>query len=158
MPDNNEDSGSSRREIEDLIRQEQEEHMPQDRSDGLHSYVKLAITYMGLMIAFVIIGLVYYSVYVGYVNRAAATAVNLGYYIVLLIMPTAAIVGLIGRKKFGAYCTYGALAVSLSLFFTIPNSPVGQPAGEIPINVIVPLLIPHTIVGLLLFKAQNTLR
>lgn len=33
---------------------------------SLHPYVKLAITYMGLMIAFVIIGLVYYSVNLAY--------------------------------------------------------------------------------------------
>src|SRR4051812_17441284 len=32
------------------------------QSTGLHSHVKLALTYMGLMTAFVIVSLIYYSV------------------------------------------------------------------------------------------------
>jgi hypothetical protein len=70
---------------------------------SLHPYVKLAIIYMGLMIAFVIVGLVYYSVNLAYDPAEVASLLYAAYYTALLAILGATIACLANRKRTGAY-------------------------------------------------------
>jgi hypothetical protein len=118
---------------------------------SLDPYVKLAITYMGLMIAVVIISLVYYSVNFIYLSKESASPAATVYYIALIIAPGAAIAFLANRKKAGAYLVFAALAISLSIFVTLPAS------ADLRWDVVATLLIPHSLVGILLLRALKTL-
>lgn len=118
---------------------------------SLDPYVKLAITYMVLMIAIVVINLIYYSVNLVYLSQAQGSPAGTAYVIALLAVPGAAIAFLANRKKTGAYFAFAALAISLSVFITLPAN-----AG-IRWDVVVTLLIPHSIVGILLLRALRTL-
>jgi hypothetical protein len=121
---------------------------------SLHPYVKLAITYMGLMIAFVIIGLVYYSVNLAYDPAEVASPLYAAYYTALLAIPGATIACLANRKRTGAYTylVFAALAISLSLFI------VGQLANSgMRWDVVITLLVPRTLIGVLPSRALKTL-
>ena len=120
---------------------------------SLHPYVKLAIIYMGLMIAFVIVGLVYYSVNLAYDPAEVASLLYAAYYTALLAILGATIAALqIESGQEHTYLVFAALAISLSLFI------VGQLANSgIRWDVVITLLVPRTFIGVLPSRALKTL-
>jgi hypothetical protein len=119
---------------------------------SLHPCVKLAITFMGLMIAFVIVGLVYYSVNLAYDPAEVASPLYAAYYMALLTIPSTTIALQIESGQEHTYLVFAALAISLSLFI------VGQPANcGMRWDVVITLLVPRTLVGVLPSRALKTL-
>lgn len=122
----------------------------------LHSFVKLAIAYLGVMAGFAILGLAFYVIAAsGEAQGSGPEPVsvyypNVGNYIILFALSLAAIGLLVKRKRAGAYVAFAALFLSLfapSLLLTAQSA----------FGVIWWFAIPNTVVGVLLLKSMKTL-
>jgi hypothetical protein len=112
------------------------------QDDGLHSFVKLAIAYIGIMIGFAVLGTLFYVIAAqGEAPGSAPVALAdyysaIGYFATLITVCALALRGLVKAKKTGAYFAFAALAISLLAphmygglgivyWFAIPNAVVG---------------------------------
>lgn len=122
----------------------------------LHSFVKLAIAYLGIMAGFAILGLIFYVVAArgeatgGALEPASVYYANVGNYIILFVLSLLALGLLVKRKRAGAYVAFATFVLSVfapSLLLTSQSA----------YGVIWWFAIPNTVVGILLLKAMKTL-
>ena len=122
----------------------------------LHSFVKLAIAYLGIMAGFAILGLIFYVVAArgeatsGALEPATVYYANVGNYIILFVLSLLALSLLVKRKRAGAYVAFATFVLSVfapSLLLTSQSA----------YGVIWWFAIPNTVVGILLLKAMKTL-
>lgn len=122
------------------------------RSDTteLHSFVKLAIAYMGIMAGLAVLGLAFYAI--ASTGEAPGSVpvpqaeyyLTISYYVMLVGASLGALALLAKGVRTGAYLAFASLAISVL-------APIdGQSANWIA--------IPNVVVGLLLLKAIKTLR
>lgn len=133
-----------------------EKNLATSDTPELHSFVKLAIAYLGIMAGFVVIGLGFYLIAAG--GEATGSALepaniyytNIGSYVLLFILSLAGLALLVKRKRVGAYVAFSALVLSIfapSLLLT----------GQSAYGVIWWFAIPNAVVGILLVKSLKTL-
>ncbi|WP_415280691.1 hypothetical protein [Candidatus Nitrososphaera sp. FF02] len=129
----------------------------QDSATELHTFVKLAIAYIGIMTGFAVLGLVFYVIAA---RGEAAGSVPIApmmyyaavsYYVALAGASVMTVWLLKNGRRAGAYLTFALLTVSLL-------APVNSPAFGGMFTVIYWFAIPNAAVGLLLLKAARTLR
>lgn len=133
-----------------------ENHPATSDTPELHSFVKLAIAYLGIMAGFAILGLTFYVVAArgeasgGALEPASVYYANVSSYIILFVLSLLAPGLLIKRKLAGAYVAFAALVLSIfapSLLLT----------GQSAYGVIWWFAIPNSVVGILLLKSIKTL-
>jgi hypothetical protein len=124
---------------------------PATESEELHSFVKLAIAYLGIMAGFSVLGLWFY-IAAGLDGPIAIILRNevVTFYLLLFVLSIAALGRLSRRKRDGAYLTFASLA--LSLFAPSPSEII-----RAPYTMNWWLAIPNTVVGILLLKVLRTL-
>lgn len=133
-----------------------ENHIATSDKPELHSFVKLAIAYLGIMAGFALLGLTFYVVAArgeatgGALEPVSVYYANVGNYLILLVLSILALGLLVKRKRAGAYVAFAALVLSIfapSLFVTAQSA----------FGVIWWFAIPNTVVGILLLKSMKTL-
>ncbi|HKU50672.1 MAG TPA: hypothetical protein VJP79_12025 [Nitrososphaera sp.] len=131
---------------------------PAVTSDGeeTHSFVKLAIAYLGLMAGLSILGLGFYVAAARVVSAGDPPAVaaiyneTMVFYLALFSISIAGLARLLKKKQDGAYFAFTSLI--LSLFAPSPSQIM-----RAPYTLIWWLAVPNTIVGILLLRAIKTL-
>jgi hypothetical protein len=125
-------------------------------SAELHSFVKLAIAYLGIMAGLAVLGLGFY-VAAARVESAGDLPVSadryyavIAFYVLLIAVSLAGLARMARRKRDGAYLAFAALVISL--FAASPNQVI-----QSPYIIIWWLAIPNAVVGILLLKSLNTL-
>lgn len=125
-------------------------------SAELHSFVKLAIAYLGIMAGFAVLGLAFY-IAAARVESAGDLPVPpdryfavVGFYALLVGISLAGLARLVRRKRDGAYLAFSALAISI--LAAGPNQLI-----QSPYTIIWWLAIPNAVVGILLWRSINTL-
>ncbi|HEV8406017.1 MAG TPA: hypothetical protein VGQ13_08955 [Nitrososphaera sp.] len=123
------------------------EVIPPSSSDtGLHSFTKLAIAYIGILLGLTIISVTLGAV-VTLDNRSNPISLTrdnnylVAYYVVLIPMMLAAVELLRKGKKLGAYLAFASMAVHYSIYFPT-----------------ILFLITSPIVGILLWRSFRYLR
>lgn len=99
------------------------EVMPPSSSDtGLHSFTKLAIAYIGILLGIAVISVILGAV-VTFDNGSNPTSLTrdenylVAYYLVLIPLMLATIELLRRGKKLGAYLAYASMAIHYSIYF-----------------------------------------
>jgi hypothetical protein len=125
----------------------------------LHSFVKLAIGYLGIMAGFAALGLLFYEIAAreGPVILSAspfvpsdAYAISVAFFWTLIVILLIGLFALVRNLRIGAYFAF--IALVLSIF-----APYDKQTGAAPFAVIWWFAIPNAIVGILLLKAFKTL-
>jgi len=121
-------------------------------SQELHSFVKLAIAYVGIMAGFATIGLTFYII----ATNDDSMPTNQYYADVasfagLIFLSLTGLALLVERKRLGAYFVFAALVISI----LAPSILVTSQAAY---DVVWWFAIPNAIVGILLTKSLKTLR
>jgi hypothetical protein len=94
------------------------EVMPQASGDtGLHSFTKLAIAYIGILLGLTVIS-VLFAVTIIKDGASSPASYLVVYYIVLVPLMLIAIDQLRKGKKLGAYLAYTSMAIHHSLYFS----------------------------------------
>lgn len=133
-----------------------ENHVATSDKPELHSFVKLAIAYLGIMAGFAILGLIFYvaaarSESIGdALEPVGVYYANVSNYVILFALSLLALGLLVKRKRAGAYVAFAAFVLSIfapSLFLTAQSA----------FGVIWWFAIPNTVVGILLLKSMKTL-
>ncbi len=129
------------------------------RSDTaeLHSFVKAAIAYMGIMAGLAVLGLTFYTIAAR--GEAVGSSIvppemyytGIAYYVMLASASVFAVWLLKNGRRVGAYLVFAILAVSVF-------APVRSSALENSFTIIYWFAIPNAAVGALLLKAIKTLR
>lgn len=122
----------------------------------LHSFVKLAIAYVGIMAGMASIGLTFYIIAAtgeatgsGLVPAGQYYA-DLVSYALLIFFCLAGLALLVERRRLGAYLVFAALVLSIL-------APSILISGQAAYNVVWWFAIPNAIVGILLLKSMKTL-
>ncbi len=125
-------------------------------SRELHSFVKLAIAYIGIMAGLAAIGLTFYIITdageaaKSNLLQAGQYPTDIGSYALLIITSLAGLALLAKNRRIGAYFVFAALVLSIaapSIFIT----------GPAAYNVVWWFGIPNAIGGILLLKSFKTL-
>lgn len=123
------------------------EVIPRNSDDvGIHSFAKMAIAYIGILLGFTIISVILGAV-VTFDNRASPISLTgrsdylIAYYVVLIPLMLATIELLRRGRKLGAYLAYASMAIHYSIYFPT-----------------VLFLITSPIVGILLWRSFRYLR
>lgn len=122
----------------------------------LHSFVKLAIAYLGIIAGLAVLGLGFY-VAAARVESVGDLAVQperyytvVTFYVVLVAISLAGLARLVRRKRDGAYLAFAALAISML-------APAPNQVNQAPYAIVWWLAIPNAVVGILLFRSLKTL-
>lgn len=120
-------------------------------SEEIHSFVKLAIAYLGIMAGFSALGLWFY-IASGLDGPISAIVQNevVAFYLVLFALSLAGLDRLSRNRQDGVYLAFASLVLSL---FAPSPSQIVRP----PYTMIWWLAIPNGVVGILLFRAMKTL-
>lgn len=130
-----------------------------DNNKELHSFVKLAIGYLGIMAGFATLGLVFYEIGAreGPAILSAPPfvpsdvyAISIAFFWTLIALSLIGLLALVKNLRIGAYIAFIALVVSLF-------APYDKQTGTAPFTIIWWFAIPNAIVGMLLLKAFSTL-
>lgn len=122
------------------------EVMPPNSSDtGLHSFTKLAIAYIGILLGLLVISVLLGAVIIfdNRFSRPILTGSNflIAYYAVLIPLMLLTINQLRRGKKLGAYLAYASMAIHYSIYFPT-----------------IFFLCTSTVVGILLWRSFRHLR
>lgn len=96
-----------------------ENHIATSDKPELHSFVKLAIAYLGIMAGFALLGLTFYVVAArgeatgGALEPVSVYYANVGNYLILLVLSILALGLLVKRMRAGAYVAFAALVLSI---------------------------------------------
>jgi hypothetical protein len=130
-----------------------------DNKKELHSFVKLAIGYLGIMAGFAVLGLVFYEIGAreGPAILSAPPfvpsdeyAISIAFFWTLIGLSLIGLFALVKNLRIGAYVAFIALVVSLF-------APYDKQTGTAPFTIIWWFAIPNAVVGILLLKEFSTL-
>jgi hypothetical protein len=95
---------------------------PSSGDTGLHSFTKLAIAYIGILLGLTAISVIYGAV-ITFDNQTGTTSLAgyenylVAYYVVLIPLMLLAIDQLRRGKKLGAYLSFASMAVHYTIYF-----------------------------------------
>ena len=95
---------------------------PSSGDTGLHSFTKLAIAYIGIILGLTVISVIYGAVII-FDNQTSATSLAgyenllIAYYVVLIPLMLLAIDQLRRGKKLGAYLAFASMAIHYTIYF-----------------------------------------
>lgn len=123
----------------------------------LHSFVKLAIAYLGIMAGLAVLGLGFYVSAARVESAGDAPIVSdryyavIAFYVVLIAITLAGLGRLVRRRRDGAYLAFAALAISML-------APSPNQVLQAPYTIVWWFAIPNVVVGILLLKSLKTLK